>query len=181
MASEKDNCKISMKQISLHFCQKNVTEEEGDALMLQFKEFLETTVSKYSASLKNFDPKSDRLDSFLNIFLLQDAANEKLWRVMKILMILSHGQATVERGFSVRKSLEAENLKEDSYIAQRLIFENANNSNNIHSTIIAKEMRRFVFSSRQKYVLHLEEQRKIEHQKNSENSRKRKVDELFKI
>ncbi|GBN50645.1 hypothetical protein AVEN_125253-1 [Araneus ventricosus] len=39
-------------------------------------------------------------------------------------------------------------------------------------------MRRFVSSSRQKYILHLEEQRKIEYQKNLENSRKSKVDEL---
>ncbi|GBM72960.1 hypothetical protein AVEN_247248-1, partial [Araneus ventricosus] len=41
-----------------------------------------------------------------------------------------------------------------------------------------REMRRFVSSSRQKYILHLEEQQKIENQKNSEESRKRKADKL---
>ncbi|GBL83019.1 hypothetical protein AVEN_165255-1 [Araneus ventricosus] len=95
---------------------------------------------------------------------------------MKILVILSHGEATEEQGFSVNKSLEVENLKEDSYIAHRLIFEKVNNSNDVHSTNVTKEMRRFVSSSRQKYILHLEEQLKIENQKNSENSRKRKVE-----
>ncbi|GBM34135.1 hypothetical protein AVEN_243187-1 [Araneus ventricosus] len=98
---------------------------------------------------------------------------------MKILMILSHGQTTVERKFSVDKSLEVENSKEDSCIAQKLICENVNNSIDIHSTIVTKATRRFVSSLRQKYILHLEEQRKFGNQKNLENSRKRKVDELY--
>lgn len=35
--------------------------------------------------------------------------------------MLSHGQASVERGFSVNKEIEVENLPEHSLVAQRTI------------------------------------------------------------
>jgi hypothetical protein len=38
----------------------------------------------------------------------------------KTLLILSHGQATVESGFSVNEKILIENMKEKSLIAQRL-------------------------------------------------------------
>ena len=41
--------------------------------------------------------------------------------VMKLLLVLSHGQASVESGFSVNKEIKIENLKEQSLEAQRLV------------------------------------------------------------
>ena len=41
--------------------------------------------------------------------------------LLKILLVLSHGQASVERGFSVNKEIEVENLPEHSLVAQRTI------------------------------------------------------------
>lgn len=41
--------------------------------------------------------------------------------MMKCLLILSHGQAAVERGYSVNKDMLVENLKERSLIALRLV------------------------------------------------------------
>ena len=40
---------------------------------------------------------------------------------MKLLLLLSHGQASVECGFSVRKQVEIANLNEDNFVAKRLI------------------------------------------------------------
>ena len=41
----------------------------------------------------------------------------KVWNMVKLLLLMSHGQATVERGFSVNKEVAAENLTERSFIA----------------------------------------------------------------
>lgn len=42
---------------------------------------------------------------------------------MKLLSCLSHGNAAVERGFSVNKECLVENLKEDSLVAQRVVHD----------------------------------------------------------
>ena len=39
------------------------------------------------------------------------------------LLVLSHGQAKVERGFSINKDILVENQKEKSLIAQRRVFD----------------------------------------------------------
>lgn len=96
---------------------------------------------------------------------------------MKHLMILSHGQASVERGFSINKALEVENLKEQSYIGQRLIYENVS-SIELHSFPITKDMRKRVANSRQKYVNHLEEQKKEIKRSAIQVKRKIQIDEL---
>ena len=44
-----------------------------------------------------------------------------MWCVFKLLLCLSHGQASVERGFSVNSNLLVENMHEDSLIAQRIV------------------------------------------------------------
>ena len=41
--------------------------------------------------------------------------------VVKNLLLISHRLVSVERGFSVNRQLEVENLHEDSFVAQRLI------------------------------------------------------------
>ena len=45
---------------------------------------------------------------------------KELWKVVKLLLALSHGQATVERGFS-NKEVMVENLAQHSLAAQRVI------------------------------------------------------------
>ena len=39
------------------------------------------------------------------------------------MLILSYGQATVERGFSINTALVVENLKEESVVSQRIVFD----------------------------------------------------------
>ena len=45
----------------------------------------------------------------------------KLCYIFKILLILSHGQAQVERGFSTNSQILVDNLHSESLIAQRVI------------------------------------------------------------
>ena len=51
---------------------------------------------------------------------------QKLFKVVQHLLVLLHGQASVERGFSVNKELEVENLANQSLVAQRLVCDHIN-------------------------------------------------------
>ena len=44
-----------------------------------------------------------------------------MWCVFKLLSCLSHGQASVERGFGVNSNLLVENMHENSLITQRIV------------------------------------------------------------
>ena len=45
----------------------------------------------------------------------------KCWDVFKLVFTLSHGQASVEKGFSVNKELLVENLQQLSLASQRIV------------------------------------------------------------
>lgn len=44
----------------------------------------------------------------------------ELWACKKLL-ILSHGQATVESGSSINKEVESDNIQEDTVVTRRLV------------------------------------------------------------
>ena len=61
------------------------------------------------------DGKS-HVDSFLH-----KATNGYAEKLVEKLLLLSHGQATAEHGFSINKEVEMCNMTEDTIVAQRLI------------------------------------------------------------
>ncbi|GBM91786.1 hypothetical protein AVEN_242048-1 [Araneus ventricosus] len=75
-----------------------------------------------------------------------------------MVLILSHGQG----GFSVNKALEIENLKDASYIFQRVNHEFIKLSGAIYDLKITKEMRTAATSARAKYMQYLESERSKE-------------------
>ena len=84
-----------------------------------------------------------------------------MWAVVKIILLLSHGQATVERGFSVNKEVESYNLREDTFSARRIICDHVNAVGDIFNVDVAnKQLQLSASGARQKYLAHLEEQRK---------------------
>ena len=46
-----------------------------------------------------------------------------LFKVFQFVCILSHGQASIERGFNINKDVLVENLSQQSLIAQRLVYD----------------------------------------------------------
>ena len=61
----------------------------------------------------NFQSAVDRVDTFFFECMANDRATTVFsMTVVKLLLILSHGQSTVERGFSANKEVEVENLKD---------------------------------------------------------------------
>ena len=149
-----------------------VEKKDCDEIILLFSEFLDKIVKTNIYEFTSFEPQKTTLDDFFSIYF-NDKHYEKVWNVIKVIMILSHGQASVERGFSINKSIEVENLSDISYVSQRSIYDFIKFSNGIENVNITKEMRRSVAGAHRKYIEYLEEQRKKT--KNEEITRKRKA------
>ena len=64
-----------------------------------------------------------RLDKFMMKFIGASTKFSELWKLVKILLILSHGQAQVDREFSVNRNLLVENQHTITLTAQRIIHD----------------------------------------------------------
>ena len=94
--------------------------------------------------------------------LFERMANEcykSLFSVVKLILILSHGQATVERGFSVNKEVEVENLKEHTLVAERIVCDHVNSVGGVLKVELSKPLLLSVKMSRQRYEKYLDQER----------------------
>ena len=58
-----------------------------------------------AVEFENFDPGSDRVDTFYKA--METAPDySQIWKVVKLILIFSHGEAGVERGFCVNRNVE---------------------------------------------------------------------------
>lgn len=74
-------------------------------------------------------------------------------------MSLSHGQATVERGFSINANLIVENLQEESIAAQRIVHDSISHAGGVLEVPLVRELLRSVKGSHQKYLAALDTKR----------------------
>ena len=77
----------------------------------------------------------------------------KLADIVKFVLILSHGQSSMERGITINKNLLVKKLQESSFIAQRLVL--IANCFEPHTFPIERNLIRRLNSSRQRYGLNL--------------------------
>jgi len=59
---------------------------------------------------------------------MKNAKYSKLWEIFQIIFALSHGQAAVKRCFSINNELKVENMKEESLIASRFVYDTVKSS-----------------------------------------------------
>ncbi|KAG8175603.1 hypothetical protein JTE90_019415 [Oedothorax gibbosus] len=177
MAEDAPKCTSRFKRVLSYLSQiKKVKDENCDSIFLEYNAFLEDEVKKFSNEFKDFDPSKNRLDEFLGLHLSVQKYT-KVWEVVKIVLLFSHGQASVERGFSVNKAIEVENLKENSYVSQRLVYDYAKTYTHLHDFEITNDMRKSVSSARLKYEHYLEEQRQLQKTTSAQNKRKLVLEE----
>jgi len=74
-----------------------------------------------------------------------------LWDLTKKLLLLSHGQASVEHGFSINKEISVENMAEQTLIAQRVIKDHLINVGGATKVLLSKELLASASSARQRY------------------------------
>lgn len=69
----------------------------------EYSKFLSHVVKNSKEVFPEYDETKIPLDTFLWKYIRSDPKFKSLWIVTKIILVLSHGQATVEIGFSENK------------------------------------------------------------------------------
>ena len=69
---------------------------------------------------KSFDRKDERLDDFYFCVLVIQKYKELAY-IVKIILTLSHGQAAVERGFSIGKSILNVNMNTELIVSKKIV------------------------------------------------------------
>ena len=93
--------------------------------------------------------------------MADSTSTHKLWSCVKQLLLLSHGQASVERGFSVNKQIRTDNLAEDSFVAKRIICDHVTSVGGLQNIDASdKHLLLAASSPRQKYSSYMEDEKK---------------------
>ena len=102
---------------------KLLSSEQADKALEQYSTFFEDSLRRNNLSeLRLFDQSKTRLDYFYFHVLGAEVKKGKSFaHVLKIILTLSHGQAAVERGFSLGKSSLQTNISEESIIAKKIV------------------------------------------------------------
>ncbi|XP_070390112.1 uncharacterized protein [Dermacentor albipictus] len=135
---------------------KLLSEHKSDIVCAQYIQFCQ----EKRHELQNYERDQERLDVLFVRLLKHDPAFSMLWEVLKVLLLLSHGQASVERGFSVNKQIAVENMAELSYISQRVICEAVKTHGGLLNVPLSKELKSSVRQARHRYALYMDEQKK---------------------
>ena len=98
-----------------------------------------------------------------------------MWQIIKLGLIFSHGNATVEGGFSVNKSLLVENLQEHSLFAQRTVENAIRYYESILKVPITQTMLTNVRAAHRRYEEHLKESKQNQKEEEKKKVEKRKL------
>ena len=105
---------------------------------------------------------NERVDSFYYKHLAGHPEYCKLWDLMLKVLILSHGQAEVERGFSINANCSDDNLEMLSLVSRRRICDYMTYVGGIEHVLITKELLNSCRMARQRYDLYLADCKKKE-------------------
>ena len=116
-----------------------------------------------------------RMVNWKTFLLLMTALTHSFvaWSVCELALLLSHGQASVERGFSVNKELVVENQSEQTVAARRIIKDHIIHVNGVTNVEITRNMVLAARSARVKYANYLAQQ-KEEQEVEKRNKKKRR-------
>ena len=155
--------------LSLH----RFSADECDQAKQQFESLL-TELNKYHKNeCKSFDPVSQRLDTFYFELLNDKEPFSNLWKVVKMVLILSHGQADVERGFSVNKDIVSYNMDPETLCSYRKVYDAITQMKcEVHKVVITKEMLQSCKFSHQRYQAYGQEQKQKKNAQEAEEKKK---------
>lgn len=170
MASHAEDSSKKLKALLTNFVSLGrVAESKCDVVIKQYRFFLDRIVARQHGAFLDFKTKDTRLDDFLKGWLSRESVYEDLYAVMKLVLVLSHGQATVERGFSVNKQITVENKKECTYHSQRLLIDTVRDAGGSLNITITTELIVSCKSARIRYEEYL---------KYNESRKRKRPDEL---
>ena len=149
-------------QVLFSFSFLNIlSTQKCDKGMLKFKSFVEDIKIKCQAELQGFTRKVGLEKFYFEEISIQKY--EKIAEVLKIVLTLSYGQASVERGFNHNNTVVQTNMSADSVISKHPIKDHVLfHKLKLYTIAITDPMIRTFKSSHLKYQLHLESEKKKE-------------------
>ena len=145
------------------------TPRNGDEINSEYKGYIEEVAVGNRESFLKFSRLKERLDEFYFSSVGELDEHPQLCKVIKMVLTLFHGQASVERGFNINRAMLQPNLMSKSLTSQRLVYDHmkAHNSN-AESVVITKQLRDSVKMAQNQQRIDLAERKKQE----SDNARK---------
>lgn len=152
---------------ALHIYIENeiISGHTGDKIDQEYKHICAIPVVKQK--LKSYDRLENRLDHFWVDLIMTCGVSEysHLLYFVKTVMILSHGNAAMERGFSVNKRCLVENQQEKSLIAQRTIYDAINVKDGLKNFVVTINL---IHAARNSHSLYKEDMAKQKREKKEE-------------
>lgn len=154
-----------------------ITETACERIKNEYLEFIQNP--EVIEDLKKFSLSRNRLDVFLMELNRKYECSEDLINFEQIILIIFHGNAAVERSFSINKNFLVENLEEASLVAQRCVFDYISSiGGKVKNINITKNMIRDFKLASSKRQEALTQRRESE---NLEKKRQREIDDQIKI
>lgn len=129
------------------------SHSSGDLITQQFAQLLSLEVRDREEFFA-YKPLEKRLDVFLHTYISHPYP--QLWAFIQKLLLLSHGQATVERGFLVNKEVEISNIQEDTIVAHRIVCDYVSLHGGVLKVPLTPGLLSSVVSARSRYRIYLE-------------------------
>ena len=125
--------------------------------------------------------KEFNMDERLDVFYMNHLSRHIQLRVIvKLLMILSHGNARAESGFSANEQMLVENMSEGSLVARRMVFDGLMNEGAISNVDVNRKMLKFVNNVHSEYVKQLDKQKEQQTSGEKKRAEKRKITNKLK-
>ena len=119
---------------------------DAEKVERDFKQLIENP--KFEKAAQNFSRKTDRLDHFWMKSIDQYDYSQHLAKILQMIFVLYHSNATPERGFSINKQCLFDNQKEKSLVAIRHVWHAVHDCGGIENIQISKSMIHAVRNSR---------------------------------
>ena len=153
---------------------KRLIASDADVISRDYVELCNRTSVK--GKLKEFRRDVDRLDTVLTDILDKEKADIRLITFVQQILSIFHGNAAVERSFSINKECLIENLHEDSLVAQRIVYDAVSAAGGVSHVQVTKAM---IHSVRNASAMRVEAAKKMVAAEEAEaNKRKRICDEI---
>ena len=159
--------------------QNRIHENICDKVNTQYVQFVESVLSS-DHDLKNSSKTDYNIDQLYYKHLAHDPKYQELWKVVELLLVLSHGQSSVERGFSINKEMVVENLAEETLVAHRVIVDTLRRQGGPTKAPISAGLLTSCAHSRQRYVAHLEKRRTDRQLQDNKRTADDKLSGLYK-
>lgn len=152
---------------------KQLTTSQADAAKHEYSQFIRSSATL--KRLQSFDIDNDRLDRLFVEIVMNDKMLQNLWLVTRKVLVLFHGQGAIERGFSINKDTETQNMKERTVVAQRVVYNAIERYGSVLKVPITQDLVSSVRSSSMRRKLYLKDT-KCEKEKEEALGVKRKLE-----